>query len=94
MVQSMMNDYKRWKLVRVWFSILDWMRTPAFFVGFCGGVCGVLVDFDHIIQVLFNTGKRPFHVYSLIIAIVVMFCCGSYLTRLCIKSVLRKNEQR
>jgi hypothetical protein len=84
----MSNDERR-KLVKLWDRCMGSVRNRSLFVGFCGGCVAVLVDFDHIIQVAFNTGNRPFHLYSLIIALFIFFGCCAYIGRLLHKSILK-----
>jgi len=88
----MQND-KRRKLAKLWDWIMGSVRNMSLACGFLCGCISVLVDFDHIIQILFNTGNRPFHIYSFIIAVFVMFCCCAYIGRFCLKFVL-KDEKR
>jgi len=87
-----MNDNKRWKLAKLWDWSMGSIRNMSCFSGFCGGICGVLVDFDHIIQVVFDTGSRPFHIYSFIVAIIIFCGCCAYLGGLCFKLVLKKDK--
>lgn len=62
----------------------------ALFVGFLGGVCGVLIDIDHIPSFLgiTNTG-RPAHTCLGILAGIVAVYCLACLGRLFIRMVLK-----
>jgi undecaprenyl pyrophosphate phosphatase UppP len=87
-----MNDNKKWTLVGIWRYCMASVRNRTLFVGFLCGCISVLVDLDHIIQVVFDTGARPFHIYSFITAVIIGVGCCAYLGRLCLKSVLKRDK--
>ncbi len=62
----------------------------ALFIGFCGGICGVLVDFDHIPKYLdLTTAMRPAHLWLGILAGLVACGCLACLGRLFVEFVLK-----
>ena len=67
-------------------------KFVAFFVGICGGIVGVLVDFDHPIAFFLGIKDGRFFHYSLFFIVFLVFCgLCTYMGRLLFKLVLRKN---